>query len=219
MEDVSPNAYAILGLLEARPWSAYELARHMKTSSNLRQIWPRAESKIYEAPKELEAAGLVSSHEEETGRRRRTVYEITPEGRRALRRWLDQTPRPVHMELEGALRVAVATAGTLDQLKTTVHYFDDERRQALDEVLVALPEILEQGFTIPERAHTSALVANLLARIHRALGEWIDWAQEIIDEWDDVEIDDEKRAWAESVYRDLLSEIQHAAHADKSHQG
>ncbi|MBW2391195.1 MAG: PadR family transcriptional regulator, partial [Deltaproteobacteria bacterium] len=77
MPKISPTAYAVLGLLAARPWSAYELARHMKTSSNLRQIWPRAESKIYQAPKALVAEGWATSRKDRAGGRSRTIYRIT----------------------------------------------------------------------------------------------------------------------------------------------
>jgi DNA-binding PadR family transcriptional regulator len=207
MPEMSANAYAILGLLAARPWSAYELARHMKTSSNLRQIWPRAESKIYQAPKQLEAAGWAKGRKERNGGRERTVYRITPKGRRALRKWLDVPAASPHFELEVALKVAYATAGTVDQLKETLRNLEDRRRGRLKGLSVGLRELLDEGFTIPERAHTSALVAGLGARLAKAMGEWNEWAQQTVADWDDMEIDDEKRAWAKSTYEELAAEL------------
>jgi len=207
MPEMSANAYAILGLLAARPWSAYELASHMKKNSNLRQIWPRAESKIYQAPKDLEAAGWAKGRKERNGGRVRTVYRITPKGRRALRKWLDEPAAAPYFELEGALKVACATAGTIEQLRATLQFGEERRRQRLREFAAGVPELLDEGFTIPERVHTSALVAGLVARIARALGEWNEWAQQAIADWEDVELDDEKRAWGESVYEELLAEV------------
>ena len=83
---LTTTSYAVLSLLALRPWTTYELAKQMKRS--LGWIWPRAESRLYEEPKKLVAAGLATSRSEPTGRRRSTVYSITPEGRQALAGWL-----------------------------------------------------------------------------------------------------------------------------------
>jgi len=39
---LSTTSYAILGLLDLRPWTAYELTKHMRR--NLHYFFPRAES-------------------------------------------------------------------------------------------------------------------------------------------------------------------------------
>jgi DNA-binding PadR family transcriptional regulator len=214
MPEMSPNAYAILGLLAARPWSAYELARHMKTSSNLRQIWPRAESKIYQAPKDLEAVGWATSQPEHTGRRKRTVYRITPEGRTALAAWLDEPAARPRFELEGALKVAYATAGTITQLRDHLEHDHERSKEEFIQLRAGLERLVEQGLTIPERAHTSALVAELGARIDKALWEWNEWARGVVADWDDLDIDDAKRDWADTIYRDLLGQLENEMAAD-----
>ena len=86
------TSYAILGLLRLRSWTPYELAKQVQKS--LGWFWPRAERKLYDEPKNLVALGLATATEEYTGNRPRTVYAITPAGRRALRGWLGHTPEP-----------------------------------------------------------------------------------------------------------------------------
>ena len=54
----------------------------------LNRFWPRARSKLYEEPKKLVAQGLAEATAGAHGRRPRTVYSITPAGRRALAAWL-----------------------------------------------------------------------------------------------------------------------------------
>ena len=82
---------AVLSLLALRSWTTYELAQQMKRS--LHWFWPRAESKLYEEPKKLVAHGLARATSETVGLRPRTVYEITPAGRRALAQWVaEQAP-------------------------------------------------------------------------------------------------------------------------------
>src|SRR5688572_20716249 len=79
---LTTTSYAILGLLALKPWTTYELAQQMQRA--LGQFWPRAESKLYEEPKKLVAHGFARSSSEMVGKRPRTVYSITPKGRRAL---------------------------------------------------------------------------------------------------------------------------------------
>ncbi len=76
------TAYAILGLLALREWSAYELTRQLRRS--LDWCWPTAESVWYDEPKRLVRLGLATARREQTatGRRARTVYAITGQGGR-----------------------------------------------------------------------------------------------------------------------------------------
>src|SRR3954470_18250166 len=100
---LTTTSYAILGLLAIQPWSTYELTRQMDRS--LSRFWPRAQSKLYEEPRKLVAHGYAVATTERVGRRSRTVYAITPEGRAALTAWL-RTPGggPV-LEFEQLLKV------------------------------------------------------------------------------------------------------------------
>ena len=83
MKELTTTSYALLGLLALKPWTTYELAQQMDRS--LRNFWPRAQSKLYEEPKNLVEHGLAASEKQQVGRRPRTVYSITPGGRDALR--------------------------------------------------------------------------------------------------------------------------------------
>src|SRR5581483_2756096 len=92
MKKLSTTSYAILGLLALRPWTTYELTQQLKR--NLHYFWPRAESGVYEEPKNLVQQGLAESRREPFGRRPRTVYTITSAGRAALARWLEEPSEP-----------------------------------------------------------------------------------------------------------------------------
>src|SRR4051812_46461371 len=88
MKKLTTTSYAILGLLAIRPWSTYELTQQV--SKSLSNWWPRTERQLYEQPKILVEHGLATATSETVGRRARTVYDITPAGRAALRAWLDE---------------------------------------------------------------------------------------------------------------------------------
>ncbi len=208
MPKMSPTAYAILGLLASRPWSAYELARHMKTSNNLRFIWPRAESKIYQAPKDLVARGWATSREESVKGRSRTVYRITAKGGRALRIWLEEPPALPHFEIEAALKVTYATGGSVEQLRETLRSIRAEQLVMGESMVASGLKVLEDGFAMPERAHTSALVAELVAQLAGAMAAWATWAEKAVSEWDEIEIDAEKETWARETYERILTTAQ-----------
>ena len=76
---LTTTSYALLGLLNIRPWTTYELAKQVQRS--LGWFWPRAERKLYEEPKRLVECGLATATSESTGKRPRTVYSITADGR------------------------------------------------------------------------------------------------------------------------------------------
>ena len=78
-------------------------------NSILRAVWPRAESHLYSEPKLLQKRGLVDSHEEHTGARKRTVYSITDNGREVLASWLrEERESEFRFEYELLLRLAFA---------------------------------------------------------------------------------------------------------------
>src|SRR5438445_11514626 len=95
---LTTTSYAILGLFSLRPWSAYELAKQMRRS--LRFYLPRAESALYEEPKNLVAHGLARAATERRGRRNVAIYSITAKGRRALEEWVQKPSAPPQFEAE-----------------------------------------------------------------------------------------------------------------------
>jgi PadR family transcriptional regulator AphA len=112
------TSYAILGMLALRPWTAYELTQQLRRS--LSYCWPKAESVLYDEPKRLVRLGLATAQREPVGRRTRTAYAITGEGRRALGAWLAPPTRSSRFEFEAILRLLYADQGTKAELLDAV---------------------------------------------------------------------------------------------------
>jgi DNA-binding PadR family transcriptional regulator len=174
----STTTYAVLGLLRLRPWTTYELAKQVRRSLNW--FWPRAERKLYDEPKRLVADGLATAEEGFTGKRRRTTYAITDDGRAALAGWLDEPPAPRSHESEGMVKVFFADAGDLDQLRTTLDRLEAEAAERL----AALAELAaETEGPFPERRHLGALCLRLQHDQERAVLAWTRWARDQVDSW------------------------------------
>src|ERR1700752_902963 len=88
----------------------------------IREFWPRARSKIYEEPKKLVARGLATATSETVGKRPRTMYSITPKGRKALAAWV---PKPVtaagpSLEFEHLVKLFFAEHGSKSDMLSTL---------------------------------------------------------------------------------------------------
>ena len=178
---LTTTSYVILGHLALRRWSTYELAQQMKRST--RYYWPRAESKIYEEPKKLVAHGLATASHEYTGRRRRTMYAITDDGRAALRRWLDEPGQLPLVEFEGAVKALFAEQGTKEQLLTTLRSIREQAERTREQHIALAADLSETGGPFPDRLHVNELVFKFMWEQTETVVRWATWAEEQVATW------------------------------------
>ncbi|GGQ33620.1 hypothetical protein GCM10010215_66950 [Streptomyces virginiae] len=178
---LTTTSYAVLGLLAVRRWSTYELAQQMDRS--LGRIWPRAQSKIYEEPKKLVRLGLAEASRQAVGRRPRTVYGITPDGRQALASWLHVPGTGPALESEQLLQIFFADSGTrTDTLATlrAARAWADERNE---DNLAAIEAYRAGTGPFPERTAQTMLVGGFLTEYYRLVASWAEWAAGIVEGW------------------------------------
>jgi DNA-binding PadR family transcriptional regulator len=85
---LSTTEGAILGLVAFGERSGYDLA--LLAEKTVQHLWTPSRSQIYKTLPSLVADGLARRRDiEQQGRPDKTLYRITPAGRAALRRWLD----------------------------------------------------------------------------------------------------------------------------------
>ena len=178
---LSTTSHAILGLLSVRPWTTYELAKQVQRS--LGWFWPRAERKLYDEPKRLEAEGLARSAREMTGNRPRTVYAVTRKGRTALRRWLGEPPAPPVLEFEGMVKVFFADGGSIEQLRANLLAIAVAAEARLAELHVKVEELTRPEVTFAERVHLNALGLRFVLDHERAIAGWARWALGEVEGW------------------------------------
>jgi len=181
---LTTTSYVVLGHFSLRPrWSTYELAQQMKRST--RHYWPRAESKIYEEPKKLVAHGLATATREYTGRRPRTVYAITDEGRDALAQWIDEPGGQPVIEFEGLVKVLFAERGTKQQLLATVRSIREQAEQTRKEHIAMADELAKREGPFPERTHVNELVFKFMWEQTQTVIRWAKWAEAHVTDWPD----------------------------------
>ena len=181
MPRLSATSYALLGLLERRDWTAYELARQME--QELGHVWPRAQSGIYAEPRSLVAHGLATATTQRSGKRSRTSYAISDDGRRALAAWLRGDPAPATFVSEAALQI-VFSDGKANALKAIDALDEDARTrdESLREPAAAHPD---SGS--PSRDRAAAIAAQLRHEHHAATRRWARWARDEVGSWPSTE--------------------------------
>jgi DNA-binding PadR family transcriptional regulator len=181
---ITTTSYAILGQLAWGEATTYELVKAM--GRNLRFMWPRAESRIYDEAKRLVDAGLATARTGRTGRRPRTVYAITAGGREALRAWLASEPEGVALEHGPLLRILLGREGSAEDLLRAVAA---ARAHAEGMLAIGTPlgrEYLERRHPQQEEVHLRALTFDYLYRWALFTREWAERTEAELRRWHDT---------------------------------
>jgi PadR family transcriptional regulator, regulatory protein AphA len=181
---LTTTSYAILCLLEIQPWSMYALAKQMRR--DLHYVWPRAESAIYVEPKRLVKLGLARAEVQPIGKRSRTIYSITKEGRRVLASWLAAASAPSRYESETLLKILYGHYGTKDDLLANLRTFAAEAEQATELELKFAEEYTSGEHDLPEPLHLSTLFLRLMFDQAQTRLRWAEWASSQVETWPDV---------------------------------
>jgi PadR family transcriptional regulator AphA len=196
---LSPTSYALLGLLSLRRWTTYELTQQAQRS--LRFLYPRAERHLYAEAKRLADGGLARAESTYTGKRRSTIYAITPRGRKALQAWLRTQPAPPVLEAEVLLRSFFAEFGDRQDLLAAL---ETARTQAIEtqrELAVMAQSRLHGAAPFPERTGVVVLAMRFVADFHRLLADWAQWAADEVATWEHPD----GRDWEHA--RDVMADI------------
>lgn len=185
--ELTSTSYAVLSLLGVRAWSAYELAQQMGRS--LSWFWPKAESLVYAECKKLARHGLATARQERQGRRARTVYTISEQGRGAVRAWLDRPTAGPRLEWEAMLQVAFADLGDREQLAETLTAIRADAEERRDRALAQVDGYTAGGGPFPERLPVIALTGKFFLEYAELLARWSAWAERAVTEWDGVHPD------------------------------
>jgi PadR family transcriptional regulator AphA len=174
----------MLGMLAIRPWATYELARHMERGVG--RLWPpSARSNLFNEPKKLVARGLAQASTETVGRRARTIYSITPDGRRVLASWLATPGEPTRLESEQLLKVFFADHGTTENVRSTIADIQRWSAQHAEENVAVARSYLNGEGPFPERAAVLALTGRFMTDFVDMVARWAAWAAGVIEDWPD----------------------------------
>lgn len=178
---MTTSSYAVLALLDIKPWTGYELTHQAQRS--LRYAWPKSERLLYSEPKKLVELGYATVHQEEQSNRTRNVYTITDEGRVALAMWTTTRTQPPRLEIEALLRLLFADQGSLDDVLGALNEFEEDIAEHHQAIVELMASYLDGGHPFPQRTHLSVLFATFQIEIFKTIERWIEFARDEIEEW------------------------------------
>jgi DNA-binding PadR family transcriptional regulator len=166
MKLLTTTEAAILGLLADRELSGYDLK--LLVARSVGYFWKPAKSQIYAVLPRLDERKLVRRRDvRQVGRPDKQVYRITPAGRTALRRWLDEAP--LEPEPERILLLKLFFAEHADV--ATIRGYVRQRRVAAAQLARELAE-LDAKAKADERDRFPALTRRYGHEVTAAVVRW-----------------------------------------------
>ncbi len=201
---LKPSSYAILGQLAFHPWSAYELIKEMQR--NFHYFYPRAESGLYEELKKLEQNGYTTSEVETKGKKDRTVYRLTEQGKQALKEWLATEPDPYSLEFDGLLRMFLSKFGTQENLSNSLNKIRTDA-----DILINLAEKVGNEYitgTAPSQSEIAQRVCIFDFLLHYGMlyKEWLDRTEKYLKEIESLR-EDEVSDKAQRLFKEHLQKF------------
>jgi DNA-binding PadR family transcriptional regulator len=133
----------ILGLLELRPQSGYEIKQFVDDST--RFFWAASYGQIYPELKRLEREGLIEGEDAPAGGRKRTVYRLTPAGRDVLLDWLRTPGTAYELRDEGLLKLFFAGALPREDALAIVREMRERHARTLERLREVEPRAKQLG--------------------------------------------------------------------------
>jgi PadR family transcriptional regulator AphA len=200
-DQLTTTSYAVLAQVAVRPWSTYELVQ--QRVRYFRYVWPRAESAIYREVKRLSSMGLIEGKKEYTGKRARTVYSITEDGKEALREWLGTPISPFSMNFEAILRIFAAPLGTKEEIIHTVEQVRADAQEMLQFAGEVKQEFIDGINVTQDQVYIRALPVDFFINLLNTVDAWAERTLAEIETWDDIMPSDEKYAMGLETIRQL----------------
>jgi PadR family transcriptional regulator, regulatory protein AphA len=148
---LSPQDYVVLGMVGLGRRSGYAIKQAVELS--IRFFWTISPAQIYPSLTRLERAGLLSGRDEPQGRRRRRLYELTPDGQATVARWLrGSEPIPFELRDIGMVKLFFADALTPSEaaeLLATVRQRSEERLAELRAIQPEAEAAQREGTVYP----------------------------------------------------------------------
>jgi DNA-binding PadR family transcriptional regulator len=180
---------ALLGVLDARPMSGYELAQFFDSGSGW--VWSAPQSQIYPHLRRMEADGLITGERTVRGSKlERTIYSLTEDGKRVLLEWLGEYHAPPPPRDPFALQALLFDMLAPEEAVTVLKAFIEEQEHIAErhEVQAArlraldTPLLVERLRNRPaaDHARIGRMKAHVFAGKAAAARQQAEWARTAI---------------------------------------
>jgi DNA-binding PadR family transcriptional regulator len=135
-----------------------------------RMYWSSAASQVYAEPKRMERLGYLKSEKQPGRTKPRTVYRLTPKGRRALKKWLAEPSPFPRIQHEASVRLLAGDMIPDEKIVASLRGLRGE----VDELSRLVDEMDAGAARVPHRERYLRLQHSLARRLLAAHRDWID---------------------------------------------
>ncbi len=174
--------HVILTVLSTRDATGYDITKEF--SSSIGYFWKASHQQVYRELNKMGEQGLVTCVlEPQEGKPDRKVYSITDSGRATLASWFDQpTAHPTVRDEFSAKLMACSVQQATPYRNQLVGLIEDSKKlvnhyREIEAAYYATPVSLDKH----QRLERLTLRRNILAR-----GAWIEWAEEVLAELNEI---------------------------------
>lgn len=200
---LNATAYSLLGLIDKKSWSAYELTEFM-SKSVIRFIMPRSPSQLYSEPKKLAALGFIEIEKTAKGKQQRTQYHITTSGRNAFQAWLKEAGAPPKIEYKSLLKFYLVDPTDTASLKKKAQEMRHETLEQMQSTLTLLNEIIEQGGIYRDTVMVASMSSRFGIEEFKARLNWLDQ----LDQWLEQPLaKEDMEAWSMKCYQQSQQQL------------
>ena len=164
---LTPTSYAVLVLVGRDGAGPHDLVRMMRQG---RIYESAAESQYYAEPKRLERLGYLQARKEPGRTHARTHYELTPNGRDALRDWMATRPEHPQLAADPILRLLAADLVGEAPVRASLLTL----REDLADLRSRLDTADEVAGSLPHREKYLLMNHRLARRVLDAYEAWLD---------------------------------------------
>lgn len=129
------------------------------------------------------AQGLATAVRERHSGRSRNRYQITDEGREALRNWLAEPSSPPRIEIEPCLRVLFADQGDHEDALRAIATLRSWAQDHIDSEIELVRQYQAGEAPFPDRLHIAALGARFISDYFHTITAFADFAETEIEKW------------------------------------
>ncbi|KAF0092154.1 MAG: Transcriptional regulator PadR family [Fusobacteria bacterium] len=139
--------YAILGLLNTKSMTGYDLKKLIQKSSFL--YWSGNNNQIYKGLLHLQNKDLVTNEiEHQDGAPSKKIYTITPLGKKELRKWILESPKePPEFKKDFLIQLACSSDLETDEITTILNQY----KESIEMKIIMEQELLRRQEPIPMR--------------------------------------------------------------------
>jgi PadR family transcriptional regulator, regulatory protein AphA len=133
-------------------------------------FWTGAGSHVLRIARRLSNDGYLETRTEAAKTRPRTIYQLTPKGRQAMREWLAQPSQFPRIQHEAAIRLLASDLGDIDQVLASLNSLRNE----LTQLEQTIDHHDQRADAIPHRTQALKLNHKLARRLIQAHRHWLD---------------------------------------------